>query len=279
MATEEYAEGYTENTDTTGRREWKMRHFLAASFLIVIVVGAAILFAVNRVGDESQDTPGNPTQGAGASLADQYEWRHKEADFFGHMVYAADDPKGQILSESTREYDSPTSTEAKDSEATDVVFQATDFSGRLPIPFSTTDGPTGFDGEVPVGYSQSAAGASLAAAAYITQMWTPPHYDEYVEKATVNPSTEVVSEAKKTAEQNRAAFEDKGDIFGFANTAYDVVTFDGDYARVNLFLRDKQDGTGKVTVDLRWIDGMWKVDRTSEMSVVDEVPQEVSVWR
>lgn len=275
MATEEYTEGQ----ETGGQNPWKMRRVLAASFLTVVVVAAAILLIVNRVGNDDSDTGSSTTHSEGGPLADQYDWEHKEADYFGQMVYAAEDRKGQILSETTREYGSPTSTEAKTSHADEVVFQATDFSGRLPIPFSTTDGPTGFDGEVPVGYSQSAAGASLAAGAYVTQMWTPPHYAEYVEKATVDPSTELISEARKTADESRQNFDDKGDIFGFANTAYEMVTFDGDYARINLYLRDKQEGTGRVTVDLRWVDGMWKTDRTGELSMVDEVPQEASIWR
>ncbi|MGP9725288.1 hypothetical protein ACT3SZ_14865 [Corynebacterium sp. AOP40-9SA-29] len=264
-----------------GKSAWSTRRMIAAGFLAVLVVAAAALFIVNRNGgdDSSSAGSGSSTQQGGQSLADEYEWRHKEADFFGQMVYAAEDSLGQILSETTREYESPTSTEARESRAEGVVFQATDFSGRLPIPFSTTDGPTGFDGMVPVGYSQSAAGASLAAAAYITQMYNPPSYAEYIEKATTDPTTEELSEARKRVADNEQYFDAGDDIVGFANTAYDVVTFDGDYARVNLFVRDNHDEVGQVTMDLRWVDGMWKGDETSELSVLDAMPQGVSIWR
>lgn len=273
---DEYDAEYSGETSRSGWGAWQ---FMAAGFLVVVVGVAAVLFIVNRgdgddqAGQQNGDSSAN---GEEQPLADQYSWEHKEADPFGQMVYAAEDRRGQVLSDTTREYDS--ADDAANAAVDDVVFQATDFSGRVPIPFSKTDGPTGFDGTVPVGYSQSAAGASLAAAAYFTQSWTPSHYAEYMEKATVDPSSDDIARAEDEAEAGSQNFDENELIFGWANPAHQVITYDGDYAKINVFMQDRDDNAVQTTVELRWVDGMWKTSSVSEMEQIDAIPEEASVW-
>lgn len=272
MATEEYTEGQ----ETGGQNPWKMRRVLAASFLTVIVVAAAILLIVNRVGDDDSDTSAQEPV-----TADQYSWADKKADPWGTMMYLPEDRRGQILSEDTRDYADPSSDAAADARAEDVIFQATEFSGGAPIPFSSTDGPTGFDGVVPTGYTQSAAGATLAAAAYFTQMTMPPSYAEYIEKATIDPSTDDIAKAEDRVEENRAAHEEHDDIVGGAMRFYQVDAFDGDYAKIRLYLVSAAGGEDSVlesTADYRWVDGMWKISDQSGRRVLDTVPEEAESW-
>lgn len=269
MSDQEYDEGTS---------AWSTRRMIAAGFLAVLVVAAAALFIVNRNGGDGDN---NSASTKDSVSADQFTWSDKQADPWGTMMYLPEDRRGQILSEDTRTYSDPFSESAGSARAEGVIFQATEFSGGAPIPFSSTDGPTGFDGVVPTGYTQSAAGATLAAAAYFTQMTMPPSYAEYIEKATINPSTDDIAKAKDRVEENRAAHEEHDDIVGGAMRFYQVDAFDGDYAKIRLYLVSAAGGKDSVlesTADYRWVDGMWKISDQSGRRVLDTVPEEAESW-
>lgn len=255
------------------------KKIIAAGFLIVVLVVAAGLFIINRGGEDDQ---AQPVGGGDADVsAEQFQWADKKADPWGTMMYLPEDRRGQVPSTDTRQYPDPFGMQAANARAEGVVFQATEFSAGAPIPFSTTDGPTGFDGTVPIGYTQSAAGATLAASAYLTQSAHPPTYAEYFRKVTINPSTADIAKAEQRVEENRAAHEANDDITGAAMRFYQVDAFDGDYAKIRLYLVSAAGGPKSVaefSYEYRWIDGMWKPSGKDTTRVLDAVPQEAESW-
>jgi hypothetical protein len=272
MSNAEYSE---QDSDREGRKSF--RRILAAGFIVVVVVVAAVLFFVNRGND---DKDGALSGGSGSSTpAEQFDWAGKKADPRGVMVYFPKDTKGQPLSDSTRDY-SGNQTAAASGTPSDTVFETTDFSGGAAIPFSTEDGPTGFDGTVPTGYSKSAAGAALALAAYAPQI-SPVRttYEEFTQKATVDATSDSLARAAdrvRDPKDSRAPGE-PGEIVGEAWPQYTVDAFDGDYARITLYFQTAEE-PGSWTCDLKWEDGIWKLAGASSISKVDAVPQGAQSW-
>jgi hypothetical protein len=273
MSNAEYSE---QDSDREGRKSF--RRILAAGFIVVVVVVAAVLFFVNRGND---DKDGALSGGSGSSTpAEQFDWAGKKADPRGVMVYFPKDTKGQPLSDSTRDY-SGNQTAAASGTPSDTVFETTDFSGGAPIPFSTKDGPTGFDGTVPTGYSKSAAGAALALAAYLPQV-SPVRttYEEFTQKATVDATSDSLARAAdrvRDPEDSRAP-RPQGEIEGGAFPLYSVQAFDGDYARIILYNGNDPDRLVAISGDLRWEDNTWKGVGMNLVKDVSEVPQGAQSW-
>ncbi|MGO2516850.1 MAG: hypothetical protein ACTH8X_12095, partial [Corynebacterium variabile] len=217
---------------------------VAAGFVATVVVVAAILFIVNRNGDSGNSSTAD-NSASGDDLVSEMEWTGKRADINGQMVYFPKDTKGQPFSTTVRDYSGDPGA-AGSGTPSRTVFQTTDFSGGAPVPFSTQDGPTGFDGTVPVGYSQSAAGAALAAAAYFPQI-SPVRttYEEFVEKATYRPTSDQLSRAAERVadDKDSRAPGEHGTIVGAAASMYSVPVFDTDYARVILYIPQKEGNT------------------------------------
>lgn len=221
-------------------------------------------------------------------VEERFEWEARAADPNGILIFQpkASESKGQILSTETRSYE-PGSEEAKTSEPEGVVFQLVDFSSVEPVPFSESDGPTGFDGMVPTGYTQSAAGAALAAAAYTAATFSE-HYPEFVEKATVGSTSETRDRARAIAERFSADKQGVAEVHkvgrGPASEGAKVDLIRDDYARVSLYSFGKrQDGTEglvSITRDFQWMDDQWKlsISGTPEVSAVETLPKEAWTW-
>lgn len=251
---------------------------VAAGFVATVVVVAAILFIVNRNGDSEDASHSGGGVSSNADPAADVEWAGKKADWLGTMVYFPKDTKGQPLSTTVRDYSGDPGA-AGSGTPSRTVFQTTDFSGGAPVPFSTQDGPTGFDGTVPVGYSQSAAGAALAAVPYMYQEMTPlkSTYVEYVEKCIYEPSTEDISSARSRADTDGRNPSSAEDVFGQAVSMYSVDVFDGDYAKITLYI-NASDGPGGVPMELRWDENTWKLSGIGAPTQISEIPQDVHSW-
>lgn len=249
---------------------------------IIVVVVAVILVVVAVIGsrqggDETADDTEQSQSSDSAGPAGKFSWKDKQADAFGRMGYLADDPKGQILSTDTRTYSSLEA--AEDARPEGIVFQATEFSGGWPIPFSETDGPTGFDGTVPIGYTKSAAGAALATAAYYTQSSMPPTMGEYTEKVLLGAADDQLDAAR---EQSRKAVEERGTevtVHGNSPGHYAINAFDGDYASVIIYNTSPSSGRVQAAqFELRWIDGQWKVSGAVSVEAFDTLPEGAQTW-
>lgn len=265
--------GFDSHTDQRSKSREALKP-IAAGFVVVVVVLVAVLFFINRDSDETT-TPAEDTADAVLGM----QWSGKQADVWGNMVYFPKDTKGQPLTERVRDYTGDTVAAASGTPSK-TVFQTTDFSGGVPVPFSTQDGPTGFDGTVPIGYSQSAAGAALAAAAYATQV-SPVRttYEEFIAKGTYQPTSAQLAKARERVadEADSRAPGPHGEIAGWHFPMYSIEVFDGDYARVVLYA-SLSDGNAAWPIELRWDNNTWKFSATGEVQEPAEIPQGVISW-
>lgn len=271
---------YTSSPDESGGSGVGAKKFVAAGFLVVIVGLAAVLFVVTRGGeDDGASDSSDSAIDTSKPLSEQFEWEGKEADPLGTMVYFPKDEKGQPLSDSVRDYsDDPEA--AASGTPSETLFQTTTFAAGTPIPFSTEDGPTGFDGTVPIGYSKSGAGAALAAAAYANQI-SPIRgtYAEFAEKGFIDPTSEFLEKSERREKEQGREPEEQGELFSQAYVNYTVDAFDGDYARISIY-RQYEDTPAAFSLDLRWDTNTWKLDgNLSVPSKVDRIPEEAHTWK
>lgn len=258
----------------------KKRYIVTVAVLVLVVLVAAGVALLRNGGDDSVSPEPVPTQEIQADdTASKFQWKDKKADSFGDMEYLPEDERGQILSEQTRSYD--TLDEARAARPQNVVFQAVKFSAGWPIPFSTSDGPTGFNGSVPIGYTNSAAGAALAAGAYFTQIAAPPTGEEYARKVFLNPTSENIERLKENSDKNRAAHAEHEPIVGDTSRGFTVTAFEKDYARVAIYVQGTGGGEGSVMgneFSLEWKDNMWKVARIESVQQMNDLPEGVETW-
>lgn len=272
---------------------------VAAGFVAVVIVAAVALFIAGRFGgDDSTDASGDAAAGgaggavSSGQVAERFEWADRKADVNGQMVYKPEPRRGQILSDRVRSYPSASGPEASSSKPQGVVFESIDMAKLTAVPFSTSDGPTGFDGDVPIGYSRSAAGAALAAAAYnsVTLFMDPS--PEKSKSMLAAPTTDKISNAEHLKEGWMKVVEEEGanKLDGFldgrldAPDGYIINSYDGSYARVTIFDKGQKpmpDGktVGSAVVDLTWTDSGWKIKGLDpEPVALDAFPEGMLSW-
>ncbi len=275
---------------------------IAAGFLVVVVVVAAALFIVNRKSGDGGAGGGSAAGGSSwnagglpmdsRSVADRFEWADRKADINGQMVYKPEPRVGKILSETTRSYSSPTGVEASTARPEGVIFQSIDMANAVPVPFSMSDGPTGFDGNVPVGYTRSFAGAALAAGAYncSTLTFFPSVAKEktIVYEPTAEQMESVRAGERAMKEELHKSPEGAYDVFqtGVVNApdGYTIEAYDGSYARVIIYDRSNNLESGgqsiyASTVDLIWVDHGWMLKGYSHTpEKLDSFPEGMIAW-
>lgn len=276
---------------------------IAAGFLVAVVVVAAVLFIVNRNSGDG-DAGGGSAAGGSAwnaggesmdsrSVADRFEWADRKADINGQMVYKPEPRVGKILSETTRSYPSPTGVEASTARPEGVVFETIDMAKMYPIPFSMSDGPTGFDGNVPVGYTRSAAGAALAAGAYniLTIQMNPDPQNAKSIIAGIGPDS--VEAFRQLKDENAGDLSDQEALseeafrrgYIISPAGYKISAYDGSYAKViicNVYGPPSDWGGKNIGigyVDLVWTDQGWKAKMYTEMLPEhDSLPEGLISW-
>lgn len=148
-------------TDDRGNTAWKLTFGLAG---LAVIVVAGIVFSLVLIfrGDDAEPLVSlDRNTGGGQDQVDQTLFYPEPVfDKVNRVIYVPVDPNGVILSESTAESDRPV-TDAPSG----VILQR--IHGNMDMPFSTSDGPTGFtDNGIATGFSRTAQGAALAAAHY-----------------------------------------------------------------------------------------------------------------
>ncbi|WP_027020475.1 hypothetical protein [Corynebacterium sputi] len=232
---------------------------IALIFVAVLVVAGLVLFFAR--GSEDSPTAAPATHPDGEDSVQAEQWAGKTADRWGTMVYFPVDSRGQILSERLTKRD-PADPSAQLIAPEGVVMQYTDVgSTGMPVPFSTTDGPTGFDGTLPTGFSQSGAGAGLAAAHWVATMWTEDTdvVDDYA--AMADGFSQKNIERRKRMARGETGGNLSDEMLSMpAAEAYKITAWDGDYARVTAYFRDHKDDVDfylTYDMDLRYSNGQW----------------------
>lgn len=142
---------------------WKLTFGLAGLAVIVVAGLVFSLVLVFRGDDAEPLVPlDQSTDGGQSQAVTELFLPEPVMDRVNRVIYVPVDPKGVILSESTTGTDRRPVTQAPGG----VMLQR--IHGNMDMPFSTSDGPTGFtDNGVAIGFSRTAQGAALAAAHYV----------------------------------------------------------------------------------------------------------------
>ncbi|MGV0337744.1 hypothetical protein [Corynebacterium bovis] len=287
----------------SGRGSSGFGKMIAAGLIVVVIGVAAALFIVNRKGG-GDDGGGSVAGGGGVwnaggepmdsrSVAARFEWADRKADINGQMVYKPEPRIGKILSRTTRSYPSPTGVEASTARPEGVIFETIDMATMYPIPFSISDGPTAFEGNVPVGYSRSAAGAALAAGAYnilTIQMNPDPQKAKTIIAGLDSSSVDAFRQFKERdsadmSSKNALSEEAFRSGYIMSPAGYKVAAYDGSYAKILIctIFGPPSDWKGKNIgigyVDLVWTDQGWKAQMYTEMIPEhDSLPEGLISW-
>ena len=137
--------------------------FVLAGLAVIIVAGLVFsLLPLFRGDDAEPPAPlDQSTDDGQPQAAPELFLSEPVMDRVNRVIYVPVDPKGVVLSESTIGTNGRPVTQAPSG----VMLQR--IHGNMDLPFSTSDGPTGFtDNGIAIGFSRTAQGAALAAAHY-----------------------------------------------------------------------------------------------------------------
>ncbi|KXF84364.1 hypothetical protein D092_20810 [Rhodococcus ruber Chol-4] len=151
-----------------------------AAVAVIVVVGVVVSLVMVFRGEDAEPLVSlDPTTGSGATA--QVEGGLFEPDpvfdRFERVVYVPLDPNGVILSETLASGNRPA-----DQAPSGVMLER--IHGNMDLPFSTSDGPTGFTGNgVATGFARTAQGAALAATHYLSYLLSGDNRAEMVAEA------------------------------------------------------------------------------------------------
>ncbi|MBD8057080.1 hypothetical protein ICV35_25930 [Rhodococcus ruber] len=168
--TEPHTTGPTRDTTTSSLVDAENERSSAATKLTIGVAGVAVIVVVAVVfglvmafrGDDEPLVSLDPTtdNAATTEVEDGLFEPDPVFDKANRVIYVPLDPNGVILSDTLASGSRPA-----DQAPSGVMLQR--IHGNMDLPFSTSDGPTGFtDNGVATGFSRTAQGAALAAAHY-----------------------------------------------------------------------------------------------------------------
>ncbi|QQM55690.1 hypothetical protein [Rhodococcus pyridinivorans] len=151
-----------------------------AAVAIIVVVGVVVSLVMVFRGDDAEPLVSlDPTTGNATVVEDKDSLFEPDPVFdrFERVVYVPLDPNGVILSETIASANRP------DTQApSGVMLQR--IHGNMDLPFSTSDGPTGFtDNGVATGFARTPQGAALAAAHYLSYLLSGVNRVEMVAEA------------------------------------------------------------------------------------------------
>lgn len=249
----------TLNTDTAPTSEGRNSSGRAligfAVLASLLILGLIVSVAILVRGSDDPLVPANEhTPGAVQNSTSEQPQAQFEPDPFldklGRPVYIALDERGAILEQRTPPSGRP-ATEAPGG----VILQQV--HGNMMLPFSATDGPTGFTGNgVATGFSRTPQGAALSAV----------HYTGYLSSG--NSRIDMLADAglvddgwgwiESTKRSNTAggpgAMRDKSTAIAFALVRVD---YHEDIARVHFGMNVTFKDTGAQNVRV-WIDVVWR---------------------
>lgn len=242
------------DSGSTSGRDLPLRWLMGGSILGVIVVVALIVAVVIAVRDSDEPLVPAGDQGNGATAAvepDQFE----PDPFFdekGRVVYAPLNTNGVILRQS-----SPATGRAATTAPSGIMLQQV--HQNMHLPFSTSDGPTGFSASgVATGFSRTAQGAGLAGVHYIGYMASGNSRIQMLLDAGLvsDPNNNIQELIDLNASGKPGAAPDN-----FPSRVFQMIKVDytADLARVHLGASVARAG-GTENVDI-WTDLVWRDDK------------------
>ncbi|MBX4171670.1 hypothetical protein K3M35_23995 [Rhodococcus sp. DMU2021] len=273
--TEQNTTGHTENPDNAVEAE-KERSTSAtkltiglAGLTVILVVGLVFsLVLVFRGDDEPLVSLDPTTDNESASQLEDLQFEPDPVfDRHNRVIYVPLDPKGSILSATPA-----AANRAADQAPSGVMLQR--IHGNMDLPFSTSDGPTGFtDNGVATGFSRTAQGAALAAAHYLGYAYAGGNRLEMATEAGV------VSEPNGEFSQLKIADDTPASVMPLVN-----VLFNPDLTLVKFgYTAEMKDGSTKIAVSklpMVWREGTgWVLQADSTALGVEYEPVSADGWQ
>ncbi|MGV9949828.1 hypothetical protein [Rhodococcus aetherivorans] len=186
--TEPHTTGRTDEKNTPSLEDAENERASAATKLtiglaavaVIVVVGVVVSIVMLFRGDDAEPLVTlDPTtdNGATARLDDLQFMPEPVFDKTNRIIYVPLDPRGVILSDTLASTNRPV-----EQAPSGVMLQR--IHGNMDLPFSISDGPTGFtDNGVATGFARTAQGAALAAAHYFGYAYAGENRLEMVTEA------------------------------------------------------------------------------------------------
>lgn len=243
----------SETKTWAGGRLWTL--IVAATVVLTVVLGGTFAIITARSDNdpvaETVTTP--PVTG---QQADRTGWGTPYLDELGRRVEVPPNANGVALKQDP--------TLRRDSDAADyrteppqgVMWQQVDGG---PMPFSTSDGPTGIDGELPTGFAQTPQGAALAAQQFVARMLASKAGALAI---TSKRAVFDTLQSRQEAIARTAALREWPPVPLGRSEAYRVTYWSRDYAVIELALAPEKEKiqtwtTGRA--DLLWRDNDWYI--------------------
>lgn len=233
-------------------RDLSLRWLMGGSIFVVILV-AGLIFSIVilvRGGDEPLVPAGDQGNGATSAVEQDQFAPDPFFDEKGRVVYVPLNTNGVILRQSA-----PATGRAATTAPSGIMLQQV--HENMHLPFSTSDGPTGFsDSGVATGFSRTAQGAGLAGV----------HYFSYL--ATGNTRVKMLQDAGVVSDPNNTLpelikFNSSGqpgaapDNFPSRVLQMIKVDYNDDLARVHLGATVQLD-SGRMSNRDMWLDLVWR---------------------
>lgn len=242
-------------------RDLSLRWLMGGSILVVIVVVAVIFSIVIAVrgGDEPLVPAGDQGNGATAAIESDQFAPDPFFDEKGRVVYVPLNTNGVTLRQS-----SPATGRAATTAPSGIMLQQV--HENMHLPFSTSDGPTGFsDSGVATGFSRTAQGAGLAGVHYFSYLITGNTRVKMMQDAGLvsDPNNTLPELIKSNAPGQPGAAPDK-----FPSRVFQMIKVDynDDLARVH-FGATVQLESGRMENRDLWLDLVWR-DGTGWVAVI-----------
>lgn len=180
---------------SSSRTVWPLVAGAIAVVLAIIVTGIVLL--TRDDGADEAPSAAAPATTAAPVDADAEGFSTPRSDVLGRKVDVPLNGRGVILPQSTQAQKGFDDPAAMTTAAEGIRWQQ---SAGVVIPFSTSDGPARMDGQIPVGFARTPAGAALAAASLYMRLFDGALGPETVQKR-FDPSAPTYAQALKQVEE------------------------------------------------------------------------------
>ena len=241
--------------------------WVSATFMVIVLVGGLTAYVVGR-----EDTTAASGGGAPATAppqTDRGDWGLPYTDELGRRVEVPPSPDGAALEQNVADR-----KPADDTTSAPGGLQWQQIR-TYPLPFSTTDGPTGIDGRMATGFAQTPRGAALAGIQLYTRGGaTNAGAAEFYTNRVV-PDSDPLEQLRREflRRANDAVAAGEGDKLAllpyFRVVAYRIVQWSPerpDYAKIEYAML-KESGTGWIStpMELLWRGGDWQIKLTADL--------------
>ncbi|HMT33030.1 MAG TPA: hypothetical protein PKA99_10410 [Dermatophilaceae bacterium] len=236
--------------------------WLAGAFLALVLVAGGVALYASRGGDDPTAAP-TPAPPSPASIKDQGDgFGTPITDRWGDRIEVPVNQFGQVLTQDSSQQLKPDEPGWMTDPARDVMWQLV---YNIPVPFSTSDGPTRVADKVASGYAQTPQGMVLAAMDTMSRCSVPGDALAvacYEHRVTDGPVYEEMGTrvAKIGALPRQLTPGASLPPLSWAK----VVNYADDYAAVELAQRDPRSADTYIVylVEMVWVDGDWKMKAT-----------------